>query len=122
MSLERQDFRERPADHSLRDNGERAGSLVNYEPISEDQADCCPYYRRPLEILFVKFRIGGTAILASCANCGIAQADEWRAAESKTLDKRERRREMLGAFGKDRPAWSHSIDDSGMFPRFYSER
>jgi hypothetical protein len=40
-----------------------------------------------LEILFVKFRIGGTAIIASCANCGIAQADEWRAAESKALDK-----------------------------------
>ena len=87
MSLERQDVRERPADHSLGDNGERAESLVNYEPISEDQADCCPYCRRPLEILFVKFRIGGTAIIASCANCGIAQADEWRAAESKALDK-----------------------------------
>jgi hypothetical protein len=121
MSLERQDFRERPADHSLGDNGEGAGSLVNYEPISEDQADCCPYCRRPLEILFVKFRIGGTAIIASCAKCGIAQADEWRAAESKILDKVK----TLA-----RNAWSLwqgstsmvSIDDSGMFPRFYSER
>ena len=87
MSLERQEFRERPADHPLGGNGERAGSLVNYKPISEDQADCCPYCRRPLEILFVKFRIRGTAIIASCANCGIAHADEWRAAESKALDK-----------------------------------
>jgi hypothetical protein len=67
--------------------GNVPGSLVNYEPISEDQADCCPYCRRPLEILFVKFRIRGTAIIASCANCGIAHADEWRAAESKALDK-----------------------------------
>jgi len=87
MSLERQDFPEQPADHSLGDDGERVGSPVNYEPIAEDQADCCPYCRRPLEILFVKFRIGGTAIIASCANCGIAQADEWRAAKLKTLDK-----------------------------------
>src|ERR1700732_1928332 len=87
MSLERQEFQERPADHPLGGNGERAGSLVNYEPISEDQADCCPYCRRPLEILFVKFRIRGTVIIASCANCGIAHADEWRAAESKALDK-----------------------------------
>jgi hypothetical protein len=87
MSLERQEFRELPADHSLGDKGERAASLVNYEPNSEDHADCCPYCRRPLEILFVKFRIRGTAIIASCANCGIAQADEWRAAESKALDK-----------------------------------
>jgi len=86
MSLERQEFRKRSADHSLGGNGERAGSMVNYESISEDQ-DCCPYCRRPLEILFVKFRIRGTAIIASCANCGIARADEWRAAESKALDK-----------------------------------
>ena len=86
MSLERQEFRKRSADHSLGGNGERAGSMVNYESISEDQ-DCCPYCRRPLEILFVKFRIRGTAIIASCANCGIARADEWRAAESNALDK-----------------------------------
>jgi hypothetical protein len=74
-----------------------------------------------LEILFVKFRIGGTAIIASCAKCGIAQADEWRAAGSKILDKVK----TLA-----RNAWSLwqgstsmvSIDDSGMFPRFYSER
>ncbi len=32
MSLERQEFRERPADHPLGGNRERAGSLVNYEP------------------------------------------------------------------------------------------
>ena len=34
-----------------------------------------------------KFRIRGTAIIAFCANCGIAHADERRAAESKALDK-----------------------------------
>jgi hypothetical protein len=88
MSLEPQEFQERPAEPHRPPNDplNAAGSLVNYELFSEDQADCCPYCRRPLEILFVKFRIGGTAIVASCANCGIARADEWRAAESKTLD------------------------------------
>jgi hypothetical protein len=53
--------------------------------MSEDP-DCCPHCRSPFEIVFVKFRFSGTAMIARCPNCAIASADEWRAAESKTLD------------------------------------
>ena len=53
--------------------------------LSEDP-DCCPHCRSPFEIVFVKFRFGRTAMIARCPNCAIASADEWRAAESKTLD------------------------------------
>jgi hypothetical protein len=50
--------------------------------FSED--DYCPHCRRPFEIVVVKFRFGGIAMVARCPNCAIAE--EWRAAESKTLD------------------------------------
>jgi hypothetical protein len=53
--------------------------------LSEDP-DCCPHCRSPFEIVFVKFRFGRTAMIARCPNCAIASAEEWRAAESKTLD------------------------------------
>ena len=53
--------------------------------ISEDP-DCCPHCRSPFEIVFVKFRFGGTAMIVRCPNCAIASAEGWRAAESKTLD------------------------------------
>jgi hypothetical protein len=53
--------------------------------LSEDP-DYCPHCRSPFEIVFVKFRFGRTAMIARCPNCAIASADEWRAAESKTLD------------------------------------
>jgi hypothetical protein len=54
--------------------------------LSEDHADFCPHCRSPLEIVRVKFRFNGTALIAQCPNCAIAHVDEWRAAESKTLD------------------------------------
>jgi hypothetical protein len=53
--------------------------------LSEDP-DCCPHCRRPFEIVFVKFRFGRTTMIGRCPNCVIASAEEWRAAESKTLD------------------------------------
>jgi hypothetical protein len=49
--------------------------------LSEDQADFCPYCRRPFEIVHVKFRLNGSAIIARCPNCGMAFADAWPAAE-----------------------------------------
>jgi hypothetical protein len=33
-------------------------------------ADHCPHCRRPLEIIGVKFKLTGAAILSACANCG----------------------------------------------------
>jgi len=53
--------------------------------LSEDP-DCCPHCRSPFEIVFVKFRFGRTTMIARCPNCAIASAEEWRPAESKTLD------------------------------------
>jgi hypothetical protein len=54
--------------------------------LSEDQADCCPHCRSPFEIVHIKFRFNGTAMIATCPNCAIASVEEWRAAESKILD------------------------------------
>jgi hypothetical protein len=49
--------------------------------LSEDQRDCCPHCRMPFEIVDVKFRLNGSAIIACCPNCGMASADAWPAAE-----------------------------------------
>jgi hypothetical protein len=49
-----------------------------------DQADFCPNCRSPFEIVTVKFRLNGTAMIVACPNCAIAC--KWRAAESKILD------------------------------------
>jgi hypothetical protein len=54
--------------------------------MSEDQTDCCPRCRSPLEIAFVKFGFGGPTIIACCPNCAMASAEVWRAGKSKTLD------------------------------------
>jgi hypothetical protein len=45
-----------------------------------DQADFCPNCRNPFEIVTVKFRINGTAMIVACPNCAIAS--KWRAAKS----------------------------------------
>src|SRR5260221_7401739 len=54
--------------------------------MNEDQTDCCPRCRSPLEIAFVKFGFGGPTIIACCPNCAMASAEVWRAGKSKTLD------------------------------------
>jgi hypothetical protein len=54
--------------------------------LSEDQADCCPHCRKPFEIVHVKFRLSGTAIIARCPNCAMVSADVL-AAESQMIDK-----------------------------------
>jgi hypothetical protein len=64
----------------------RANGGTALVSLSEVQADFCPHCRSPLEIVLVKFRFNGTAMVAACPNCAIAHVDEWRAAESKTLD------------------------------------
>jgi hypothetical protein len=55
--------------------------------LSEDQADCCPHCRKPFEIVHVKFRLSGTAIIACCPNCAMVSADVLPAAESQIIDK-----------------------------------
>jgi hypothetical protein len=57
--------------------------------MSEDQADFCPHCRSPLEIVFVKFRFGGTTMIARCPNCATTSAEVWCAGESKSLDNAE---------------------------------
>jgi hypothetical protein len=64
----------------------RASGEAALMSLSEDQADFCPHCRSPLEIMHVRFRFNGTATIATCPICANACVDEWRAAESKTLD------------------------------------
>jgi hypothetical protein len=70
---------------SSQDFGFRRLAWTVLMSISEDP-DCCPHCRSPFEIVFVKFRFGRTAMIARCPNCAIASVEQWRAAESKTLD------------------------------------
>jgi hypothetical protein len=51
--------------------------------LYEGQADCCPNCRTPFEIVSVKFKFGGVAMIASCPNCAIAA--DWSVVEWKTL-------------------------------------
>jgi hypothetical protein len=75
-----------PACDSLLFEAPRAIGGAALMSLSEDQADCCPHCRSPFEIVHVKFRFNGTAMIAACPNCAIASVDEWRAAEAKILD------------------------------------
>jgi hypothetical protein len=38
-------------------------------------ADHCPHCRHALEIIAVKFKLTGAAIISACANCGMAMAE-----------------------------------------------
>jgi hypothetical protein len=53
--------------------------------LSKDQTDFCPHCRSPFEIVHVRFRFNGTAMIATCPNCAIACVDEWRADNLKNL-------------------------------------
>jgi hypothetical protein len=55
--------------------------------LGEDQADCCPHCRKLFEIIHVKFRLSGTAIIACCPNCAMVSVDVLPAAESQIIDK-----------------------------------
>jgi hypothetical protein len=39
-------------------------------------ADHCPHCRHALEIIAVKFKLTGAAIISACANCGMAVAEK----------------------------------------------
>jgi hypothetical protein len=55
--------------------------------LGEDQTDCCPHCRKPFEIIDVKFRLSGTAIIACCPNCAMVSVDVLPAAESQIIEK-----------------------------------
>jgi hypothetical protein len=55
--------------------------------LSEDPADRCPHCLMPFEIIHVKFRLSGTAIIACCPNCAMVSSDVLSAAESQIIDK-----------------------------------
>jgi hypothetical protein len=55
--------------------------------LSEDQADYCPHCRKPFEIVHVKFRFNGSAIIACCPNCAMVSVDVMPAAESQIIYK-----------------------------------
>ena len=38
-------------------------------------ADHCPHCRQALEIIGVKFKLTGAAVISTCANCGMAMAE-----------------------------------------------
>jgi hypothetical protein len=59
--------------------------LEPVETLHEDLADFCPYCRSPFEIVHVKFRFNGTAMIATCPNCAITCADELRTGTIKKL-------------------------------------
>jgi hypothetical protein len=46
--------------------------------LREDRGDFCPHCRSPFEIVIVRFRLTGGAMVATCPNCAIASVDEWR--------------------------------------------
>jgi hypothetical protein len=63
----------------------RASAEAALMRLSKNQADFCPHCRSPFEIMIVKFRLNGTAMIATCPNCAIACVDEWRADNVKKL-------------------------------------
>jgi hypothetical protein len=103
MSSEWQNFESRRAEPALNDPLSAAdrsvggvwkpvGSLVDHQSFGEHQADCCPYCRKPLEIVFVKFKFSCVTMIASCPNC--AMANEWLVAKSKNLDYAKRLKQL----------------------------
>ena len=50
---------------------------------SEKNSDRCPHCGDAFEIVSVKFTLGRTATLATCPNCAIAFAEDWRGAALK---------------------------------------
>jgi hypothetical protein len=59
--------------------------LAGVETLHEELADFCPHCRSPFEIVYVKFRLNGTAMIATCPNCAITCADELRPGNTKKL-------------------------------------
>ena len=83
-----------------------AGSMS----LSEDQADCCPDCRKPFEIVHVKFRLSGTAMIACCPNCARASVDVWPAAESQIIDKAKKLAITTWGYWQRAAIWMDSLD------------
>jgi hypothetical protein len=62
-----------------------AARIEVVETLHGDLADFCPHCRSPFEIIHVKFRFNGTAMIATCPNCAITCADELRPGNTKKL-------------------------------------
>jgi hypothetical protein len=78
--------------------------------LPEDRADCCPHCRSPFEIVQVKFRFNGTALISTCPNCAIASVDEWFAAEPKILDIAKKLAITARGFWQGVASLMHSLD------------
>jgi hypothetical protein len=78
--------------------------------LSEDQADCCPHCRKPFEIVHVKFRLSGTAMIAGCPNCAMVSVDVWPAAESQIIDKAKKLAITTWGYWQGAASWMDSLD------------
>jgi hypothetical protein len=70
----------------------------------QNEADICPYCLNQLEIVFVKFRLRGVGMVASCPNCAITSAADCRAAKSVAHSQPKNLREI------DRSFWQTMTD------------
>jgi hypothetical protein len=52
---------------------------------SQGVPDFCPHCRSPLEIIDVRFRFRGAAVIATCPNCAITRVDEFGHDSAKKL-------------------------------------
>ena len=69
--------------------------------MGTDQVDDrCPYCRSSFEIVYVKFRFSGVAMITACPNCAIASAEECPSVKS-FLAKPNSWRALLAAFGRE---------------------
>jgi hypothetical protein len=64
----------------------------------EDQADCCPHCRKPFEIVYVKFRLNGTATVACCPNCAMVSTDVLPVAELQIIVEAKKQLATVMAF------------------------
>jgi hypothetical protein len=55
--------------------------------LGEDQADCCPHCRKRFEIVHVRFRLSGTAMVACCPNCAMVSVDVSPAGGLQIIDR-----------------------------------
>ena len=49
---------------------------------SKNEADFCPHCRKHFKIIAVKFRLGGTQVVAACPNCALVGSDVFHATTS----------------------------------------
>ena len=62
-----------------------AKTVASARVTNEEQADCCANCRIRFEIVCVKFKFGGVAMIATCPNCAVVA--DWPAAKPDILDK-----------------------------------